>query len=178
MTVVPRPRTVSPVSTAGPVPGPASTNDSESDVWPGVASTRSSQPAAATTSPSTERLGTQHQRRVQRPHRGPGQLREAPRAPRRGRGGGGSAGPARRGRARPPAPGAPGGRRRDRRPRIPPRRVPAAPRCWCLPASSARGWARAAPTPAASPGAARRRRDAPLRRAHRRRTPSPDRRAP
>ena len=52
MTVVPRPRTVSPVSTAGPVPGPVSTNDSESDVWPGVASTRSSQPAAATTSPS------------------------------------------------------------------------------------------------------------------------------
>ena len=49
MTAVPRPRTVSPVRTAGPASGPANRNDSESDVCPGVAMTRSSTPAAATT---------------------------------------------------------------------------------------------------------------------------------
>ena len=43
---------VSPVSTAGSASGPSSRKHSESDVCPGVPSTRSSTPAAATTSPS------------------------------------------------------------------------------------------------------------------------------
>ena len=49
---------------------------------PGVATTRSSTPAAVTTSPSAQRLRAQHQRRVERPHRRARQLREAPRAAR------------------------------------------------------------------------------------------------
>ena len=48
-TVVPRPSTVSPVSTARSA---GSTNDSESAVWPGVATTCTSRPSTATTSPA------------------------------------------------------------------------------------------------------------------------------
>lgn len=52
MTVVPRPRTVSAVSTApGPSPS-SSTNDNESAVCPGVAITVMRRPAASITSPS------------------------------------------------------------------------------------------------------------------------------
>ena len=49
MTVVPRPSTVSPVNRA---PSAGSSRLTESAEWPGVATTRTSQPAAVITSPS------------------------------------------------------------------------------------------------------------------------------
>ena len=54
MTVVPRPSTVSPVNRASSA---ASSRHTESAEWPGVATTRSSHPAAVTTSPSASPSG-------------------------------------------------------------------------------------------------------------------------
>ncbi len=80
--MVPRPRMVSPVSTAGSAAGPSSRKHSESDVCPGVLSTRSSTPGGRDHVAAGQRLGAEHQRRVEGPDRRPGQLGEPARAAR------------------------------------------------------------------------------------------------